>query len=173
MYKTKVLSKSIGEDDAVRYDRPARRLLAILATPPLTTSGARTRGRLQLATEILCSDVLVIANLIDVPTKDVLDIASVGREPAPWREARGDLASQIAAADAVLLAWGTAEPAGPARGHHRAQVAWVNDVIGSRGIVSWTVGGMPRHPSRWQRYTARRQPGLPFSSALAASLQAG
>ncbi len=173
MHKLEVVSKSIGEIGAVRDDKPGRRLLAILATPPLSTSGARTRGRLHLATEILGSDVLAIANLIDVPTKDVLDTASVGREPAPWREARGDLASQIAAADTVLLAWGTAEPAGPARDHHRAQVAWVNDVIGGRGIVPWTVGGMPRHPSRWQRYTARRQPGLPFSLARAASLQAG
>jgi len=157
----------------VRVDKPARRLLAILATPPLTTSGARTRGRLHLATEILCSDVLAIANMIDVPTKDVLDITSVGSEPVPWTEARADLASQIAAADVVLLAWGIAEPAGPARDHYRAQVAWVNDVIGSRGIIPWTVGGMPRHPSRWQRYTARKQPGLPFSLALGASLQAG
>jgi hypothetical protein len=157
----------------VRHDKPAKHLLAILATPPLTTSGARTRGRLQLATEILGRDVLAIANLIDVPTKNVLDIAVVGREQAPWREARGDIASQIAAADAVLLAWGTAEPAGPARDHHRAQVAWVNDVISRRGIVPWTVGGMPRHPSRWQRYTARTQPGLPFLLALTVSLQAG
>ena len=154
-------------------DKSARRLLAILATPPLTTSGARTCSRLHLATKILGSDVLVIVNLIAVPTRDVLDIASVGSESAPWREARCDLASQIAAADTVLLAWGTAEPAGPARDHHRAQVAWVNDLISSRGIVRWTVGGTPRHPSRWQRHTARMQPGLPFSLALAASLQAG
>jgi hypothetical protein len=157
----------------VRDDKPSRRLLAILAAPPLTTSGARTHGRLHLAAEILGSDILAIANLIDVPTKDVLDIASVGCEPAPWRKARGGLAGQIAAADVVLFAWGIAEPAGPARDYHRAQVAWVNDVVGSRGIIPWTVGGMPRHPSRWQRYTARRQPGLPFLLALAASLQAG
>jgi len=156
----------------VTADKPARRLLAILATPPLTTSGARTRGRLQLATEILGSGVLAIANLIDVPTKDVLDITSVGRESGPWLEARSDLEDQITLADDVLLAWGISEPAGSARDHHRAQVVWVNDLISSRGMVRWTVGGTPRHPSRWQRHTARRRPGLPFPLALAASLQA-
>ena len=147
------------------------KLLAILATPPLVTSGERTLARVRMAAEFIGSTSVIVGNLLEVATKDVREIATVGRAPECWRDSRESLEAGIAAADSVLFAWGCAEPTGPARHHHRAQVAWIMDVLQMRVLPYWTFGGRPRHPSRWQRYTSREHPGSPFSTALAASLQ--
>lgn len=159
------------ESSCMPFTNHTTTLAAVLATPPLRTSGARTLGRLQLATNIIGIDSVTVANLLGVATRDVLDIAHVGQEAGPWLASREDLAAHLAGASAVLLAWGTTKPSGPARHHHQAQVAWVTNAIKTLGLPCWTVGGTPRHPSRWQRYTARTHPGVPFAAALAASIQ--
>lgn len=70
----------------------------------------------------------------------------------------------------ILLGYGTTEPTGPARLHHREQVAWLRRAIGERGLPIYQVGNGPRHPSRWQRWTFRTYPGVPFADALKLSL---
>jgi len=66
----------------------------------------------------------------------------------------------------VLLAYGTQEPSGEARAHHREQVRWLDGQIEERALSKWWVGGSARHPSRWQRYTFRELPGIEFREAL-------
>ena len=141
-------------------------LLAILATPPLTTSGERTRRRLDLAAGILGCATVEIVNLIAVPTPDVLAIHEVGAVEVPWLAARGAIAEGLDRADEVLFGWGCALPAGPARRHHRAQVEWLAREARARGIEPWMVGETPRHPSRWQRHTTRAFPEMSFDQAL-------
>lgn len=150
---------------------PSSLLVAILATPPSATSGVRTRARLALAADAIGATALEVVNLLDVATRDVLDMADAGREVEPWLASRDQIHSSLAKADQVLLAWGISEPTGPARSHHRAQVHWVMEDITANGLSWWTVGGSPRHPSRWQRYTARTYPGRAFREALDASLR--
>lgn len=148
-----------------------RHLVAVLATPPLTTSGDRTRRRVELAARLIGCASVEIQNLLLVPTATVLDVAAVASEPSAWIAARMALTASLDRADAVLLGWGHSEPAGPARELHRAQVAWLRRHAARDGTAQWTVGGTPRHPSRWQRYTARTFPDVPFERALAHALQ--
>ena len=149
-----------------------RCLLAVLANPPLTTSGQRTRDRVALAAQIIGCPDFEVGNLFPVPSMDVSSIARLGVRPELWSDARDDLVNQLSRADDVLLGWGCTEPAGGARLHHRSQIEWLLTTVESKPIQLWTVGGVPRHPSRWQRYTSRAYPALPFVAALRVSLGA-
>lgn len=143
----------------------ATTLLAVLATPP-TTTGARTFGRVRMARKILAYDYVVIVNLMAGATRSTRDIAAVGSEEAPWRAARASIEGAFGSADGVLLGYGVAEPCGPARYHFREQVAWLTEQIQVHGLTTHTVGGTPRHPSRWQRWTHSKCPDLAFEQAL-------
>jgi len=146
------------------------RLVVVLATPPLATTGERTRARARMAAEIIGAEAAELVNLLSIPTADVNGIATVGQEAHSWLSSRPRLHSAVMAADQVLYAWGIAEPSGPARSHHRDQVRWLLQLVQARGAREWMVGGAPRHPSRWQRYTARMRPGVPFAQALRSTL---
>jgi len=161
-----------GQFDRERRPGKPRLLLAVLASPPLTTSGAVTRRRVELAAQLIGCDAVTFSNLISIPTADVLDIAAVGRDPIGWSDAQAEIAAGLEEADSVLFGWGCAEPSGPARNRHRAQVRWLHAGVHRRNLRWWTVGGAPRHPSRWQRYTAREYPKVPFHVALSRSLRA-
>jgi hypothetical protein len=126
--------------------------------------------RVQQAANLLGFERVEIVNLLDVPTATVLDHSVAGREPAPWLSSRRLIVEGLDRTNAVLVGWGCVEPQGPARQHHRSQVAWLRDALSQAGSAIWTVGGSPRHPSRWQRYTSRAFPGVPFPTALARSL---
>jgi hypothetical protein len=152
-------------------DVPARRLLAVLANPPSATLGERTRSRVAMAARIIGCDDVVVANLFSYPSRDVTELSVIGVDDAGWTKARCDLARKINQADEVLLGWGCSEPVGLARMRHRAQVTWLLEALSTRSVRIWTVSNAPRHPSRWQRHTARAHPGLPFAVALALSLQ--
>lgn len=76
-------------------------------------------------------------------------------------------------ASEVVLAYGVTEPTGPAKLHHRWQVQWLKEQIIQLGIPTWTVGGRPRHPSRWQRYTFDVHPEMAFRDALGKSFESG
>lgn len=145
-------------------------LLCILANPPLGR-GERTRARLGLARDILGFETLTISNLFTVPSKDVTDLSTLGAAPAGWVQARQQMESALGVSDGVLLAYGVSEPTGAARQHHRQQVAWVADKVASSGCLTFQVGDGPRHPSRWQRWTARYHKELEFVAALRASLE--
>lgn len=112
-----------------------------------------------------------IVNLLDVPTRDVTEIAVVATEREVWLRSRPPVATALDSCAAVLMAWGVSAPTGQARVHRSAQIEWVLEEVQTRGLPAWWVGGAPRHPSRWQRLTFRRHGGEPFREALAASLQ--
>lgn len=147
----------------------SRTLLIVGSNPPVT-SGNRTLGRADLARQILGFDRTSIANLFSLPTYRTGGMSLAGLDVSGWREARSHLLAAFAEADAVLLAYGTTKPSGAAAQHYLEQVAWIEEQIVKHGLEKWLVGGEPRHPSRWQRYTYRAFPGVPFHEALRASL---
>jgi len=145
-------------------------LLFVGLNPPLT-SGVRTSRRVELAGELLGFAEVTRANLFAKATRDSVELAQVGHCEDDWRIARDNLAIGLQTADAVLLAYGVTAPAEPARAHFKAQVSWLDLEIDARGLAVWQVGEAPRHPSRWQRYTYRVTPDLPFREALRRGLQ--
>lgn len=145
-------------------------LLVVGSNPPAETSGQRTLARVQQAATILGFEGAVLANIFALPTYRSGDIADLGSTPGGWLDARSALVSGLDDCDGVLLAYGTQEPSGEARVHHREQVRWLDEQIEERSLPTWWVGGAPRHPSRWQRYTWREHPNLPFAEALRNSL---
>lgn len=126
-----------------------------------------------LAARVIGCGEVGVENLFPVPSKDVTELDTLGAGADCWLGARAGLLQAIRAADDVLLGWGCSEPCGEARLHHRLQVKWLTGALDSHSTQVWTVGGLPRHPSRWQRYTSRAHPGHLFTSALAASLRVG
>lgn len=145
-------------------------LLVVASNPPAQTSGQRTLARVQQAATILGFEEAVLANLFALPTYRSGGIADLGRTPGGWLDARSALVSGLDDCDGVLLAYGTQEPSGEARAHHRDQVRWLDEQIEDRGLQTWWVGGAPRHPSRWQRHTWRAFGGTPFPEALRKTL---
>jgi hypothetical protein len=148
---------------------PGSILLAILANPPLT-SGSRTSARVDLAAGLLGFSDSRIVNIFARSTRSTRDMSAVGVTSENWMVARSPLVGGLARADAVLLAYGMELPHGPARRHFLSQVDWLDQAIKESGKETWWVGGAPRHPSRWQRYTYRTHPRLLFPEALKASL---
>ena len=147
-----------------------KRLLAVLANPPQTTSGLRTHGRVAMAGALLGCEEASIVNLFGTPSRDVTAIGALGRNSAAWAAARPAILLALAEADDVLLGWGCTEPTGSARLHHREQVSWLIGLLRDQSRQAWMVGARPRHPSRWQRYTAKCFPGMTFADGLAAAL---
>lgn len=146
------------------------RMLAVIGSNPATTSGLRTINRAKQACSLLGFETFSISNLLDVPTHRTGDISQVAKESSTWIEARAGLLATISQASGVLLAYGVEKPSGLPREHHVEQVAWLTHEIVGRGLPTWAVGGQPRHPSRWQRFTYRSHPGVDFETALARSL---
>ena len=141
---------------------PKSRLLCVLANPPVS-SGLRTTRRVELARGALQFDDVAIANLFAIASLSSNDITTLGADGDAWLSARGTLATEVAASSAVLLAYGTTEPAGSARIHHRAQLDWLWQTLTSHQVPVLQFGGAPRHPSRWHRWTAQNYPGVPFA----------
>lgn len=143
---------------------------AILFNPPVST-GARTIARVALAAKLLGHEEATIANLFPLATKSVLEVNAIGKDFDLWLSARAEISERLAVSGDILLAYGCQEPVGEVRAHFRAQLAWLRQEIrASEGSV-WSVSHQPRHPSRWQRHTARDYPGLPFNAALELSLR--
>jgi hypothetical protein len=147
-------------------------LVAIASNPPLATSGERTRGRLEQACALLGFGEVRLVNFFAVPTYRTGGVADVGRTPEGWHDARETIEVALDHAEAALLAYGVAAPSGPAREHHRQQVEWLEVELGHRQLPVYWVGGAPRHPSRWQRYTFRRYPDLSYTDGLKLALTA-
>ena len=143
----------------------ARHLVVIGSNPP-TTSGQRTLRRVELAREILGFQTVEVINLFPLPTYRTTGISQVGQTIEGWGQARREIRASIAGASAVLLAYGVGHPTGAARHHHRSQVAWLDELLVAEGIAAWWVGGEPRHPSRWHRYTHRIDPSKAFRDVL-------
>ena len=144
------------------------RLTCVLANPP-TTTGARTLSRVDLATRILGYREVNVVNLFSVASSQSSEISKTGAGEDGWLQARPSLTAAIGNSDGVLLAYGHAAPSGPAREHHRQQVAWLRRQLGDLPV--WQFGGSTRHPSRWQRWTHRQHPDLAFEDAVRRGLQ--
>ncbi|CEH10549.1 Putative uncharacterized protein [Propionibacterium freudenreichii] len=145
---------------------PDGALLTIASNPPLGTSGQRTMGRVALAAKVLGYSEARLANLFALPTYRTGDLSTVGATADGWLQARPLLQEGLTSAGAVLLAYGKQAPSGSARQHFRDQVAWMDEQIALAGLPVWWVGGEARHPSRWQRYSAKHHPDVPFTDAL-------
>lgn len=145
-------------------------LLVVGSNPPSQTSGARTLGRVDLARQVLGFERAHLVNLFALPSYRSDGLSKLGSTPEGWLAARDMIEDGLESAGAVLLAYGTQMPSGAARQHHRDQVAWLGDRITERAVPTWWVGGAPRHPSRWHRYTWREFVGIEFGDALRQSL---
>lgn len=144
-------------------------LIAVLANPPLT-EGKRTRHRVNLAAEILGFRGVEIANLFAFPSRATGAIGEIGVSEEGWAAARPQIEACLSAAIGILLAYGTTGPVGVAGAYFRQQVQWLHERIAESGTRAWQVGDGPRHPSRWQRWTWRAHPDVPFPIALRRSL---
>lgn len=111
-----------------------------------------------------------MANLFALPTYRSGGVSELGQVPDGWLMARSELREALMDCSGVLLAYGIGEPVGEARRLHRKQVRWLDAEIALRALPIWWVGGAPRHPSRWQRYTWREFEGMKFTKALGQAL---
>lgn len=148
----------------------ARLLLAVGSNPPSQTSGHRTLTRVEQARLMLGFEEAHMVNLFAVSSYRSGGLSEFGAQPGGWLAARADLEAGLSSACGVLLAYGTKTPTGPARGHFREQVEWLDSRIDAHALPVWWVGGAPRHPSRWQRYTWRQFPDLSYADALGLAL---
>jgi hypothetical protein len=140
-------------------------LLAVLANPPLR-GGVRTLRRVELAARLLDYASVDVANLFALPTHTTSAIALSGTTEEGWLSARPAISNALLVADGVLLAYGKEAPSGPARARYLAQVDWLHECLRHAKLPVWQVGDSARHPSRWQRWTCRAFPGVPFEEAL-------
>lgn len=145
-------------------------LLVVGSNPPSQTSGERTLARVEQARTILGFEKVVLANIFALPTYRSGGVSELGQVPDGWQAARSGLKEALDDCSGVLLAYGVGEPVGAARTLHREQVKWLDAEVEQRALPTWWVGGAPRHPSRWQRYTWRQHPGVAFTEALKAAL---
>jgi hypothetical protein len=153
-------------------DRIGSSLTAILLNPP-TGTGARTVSHLGHAQRSLNCGSLSIGNLVQIRTAGMEDLSTAAERFEPWLEARAALSMLLEGAENVLYAWGVSPLRGPARSHLRAQIAWVVSHPVPLGTRIWTLGGEPRHPSRWHQYLSEkygRTNGGPFSDRVSDAL---
>lgn len=145
-------------------------LLFVGLNPPLT-SGTRTRGRVELARTLLGFEVVEHGNLFAHATKDLAGITTLGVSEDGWSAARSELTRQLRRAQGALLGYGVQSPSGAAGRLFKDQVEWLEAELTQVAVPVWVVGGQPRHPSRWQRFTHRAHFGTPFDVALSAALR--
>lgn len=133
--------------------QPERKLVAVLLNPPATSAGTRSRNAVVRAASALAYDHVIMTNLCAFSTPSVVELNALGLDG--WELARAELSASIAGASAVLAGWGVAGLTGPARRYMEAQVDWLRDCAHDNGIDAfWTIGGEPRHPSRWHQYVS-------------------
>lgn len=142
-----------------------RALLVVLLNPP-TGDGARTLARVDCAKELLGISEVSTVNLFGIATPHSRAISEVGEDVGGWLECRPRLELALAVSTDVVLAYGVSSPTGRARRHFQDQVSWLEALLDDSVATVWLVGGRPLHPSRWQRHTWRRHPGLSFRAAL-------
>lgn len=129
-------------------------LIAILLNPPLTTGAASLRHVDAARQALICNSVTVV-NLFSIPTRSVEDINALGKGEGGWHQARGPILSALRSADVLLGGWGISGLNGDAARMRKCQVAWFAKAAMDEGLDKiWTVGGAPRHPSRWHQYVS-------------------
>jgi hypothetical protein len=159
-------SKATG---TLRHRMNGHRLVFVLSNPP-ETNGTRTLRRVELAREILSATEVRVVNLFSATTYRSGGISDAGIDEGPWRNARPALERALQKADIVVLAYGVKPPSGEARVHYKTQLAWLEHLLLTLAVPVYVFGDGPRHPSRWQRWTSRHHPGIPFPEAIRLSL---
>jgi hypothetical protein len=122
-----------------------------------------------MAAELLGFEEVAVANLFSVSSHATGAIAELGVTEDGWLTARASLDACLGVGNGVLLAYGVTTPTGEAGVQFRQQVAWLRSRIADVALPTWHVGDGPRHPSRWQRWTYRAHPEVPFPEALRSS----
>ncbi|WP_456846869.1 hypothetical protein [Cellulomonas sp. P5_C6] len=129
-------------------------LTAVLLNPPAVTTGIRTRNAVAKAGLVLGYSTIEVVNLCSAATPSVVELNRTQRLDG-WLDARPALVGSLRTASGVLAAWGVAGMTGAARLARDDQVAWLYDELLKAGIDRvWTVGGEPRHPSRWHQFVS-------------------
>lgn len=149
-----------------------RTLCAVLLNPPLRPAHDTISHRnLLVALPMTGCQQLSLANLVDLPTKDQSQLATLTLREPDLARSRRSLAELISSADEVLFAWGTGRLTGETGRHLKAQVRWVRSHALGCGVRRvWMVAGTPRHPSRWRQYVGPekgRVAGSTFEERLA------
>lgn len=150
----------------------SRTLGAVLLNPS-TGQGEQTLRHLRFAQQALRCESLVVANLFPVASRDMWAISDLGREADSWLPAREEIIRLLDDSDEIVVAWGVSRIPGPAHGHFLDQTDWVRTRARERGLRIWTMGGRPRHPSRWHQYVSdvhQRTSGGTIASRIAESL---
>ncbi|MYT76748.1 DUF1643 domain-containing protein [Streptomyces sp. SID8364] len=147
-----------------------RILCAILLNPPLRPAEATISHRnLIVALPLTGCSRLKIANLVDLPSKDQVELASLEVTEQDLARSRPLLSAAIEDADEVLFAWGTKKLAGTSGRLLDEQAKWMRSLVKPSQRV-WMVGGTPRHPSRWRQFVGpekQRVTGPTFEARLA------
>ncbi|WP_157251982.1 DUF1643 domain-containing protein [Nonomuraea typhae] len=148
-----------------------RTLCAILLNPALRPLESTTTFRnVRSALPVVSCNELVVANLLNIPTKDALALNRTKIDDQELREARALISPKLQQADVVILAWGVGGMSGQARLALQRQTAWLRDMLNRTNHDQvWTVTGRPRHPSRWRQYVGpekRRVSGSCFEERL-------
>lgn len=144
-------------------------LLAVLICPP-TTSGSITKTRIESFCKILNIHNYRIANLLNVPGYRSSSISVNGTKLQDWLSAREQIIDSLSGVTHVLLGYGVSPPSGIAKHYFRMQTEWLSNLLAELPVQVYFVGDGPRHPSRWQRYTAKNFPQMSFVEALEASI---
>jgi hypothetical protein len=146
-------------------------LLAILCNPPLKDDQEATTSwrNVRLLADVLGFETLVIANVIEQPTRSSEDLRHLsGRIDLVALSFRVELSAKDA--QMVVGAWGTCPPAGWRKSHWAQLLSAVTDGLtaaGHREVAH--VGKSTRHPSRWRQHTSpihNRYSGDTFESRL-------
>lgn len=151
-----------GELAAVRMARVSRHLLAILHSLP-PGAGTVTLARIAAAERALGCSTHTVANLLPIRLAGT-KAADGFLPPGVWKDGRRGIVSALAdpRVSDVLLGYGVSLPSGPNRAAFRAQIGWLTTQLAERSLRVWTFGGLPHHPSRWQRVMHRHRPGSTF-----------
>ena len=135
-----------------------------------------TYRNVQSAVPMVGCDQLVIANLLQPPTRNAPALNAHPITEAELAESRQALCEALRTADEVFLAWGTGSGmTGAIRRALQSQVRLLEDRLGEQGVARvWTIAGAPRHPSRWRQYVGpekRRVEGDGFEDRLRKTLR--
>lgn len=139
---------------------------------PASGAGQATLRHLRTLADALDCGEVAIANLLEIPTKSVVEITQAGASAEVWHWSRPALRKLITTSDQLVLGWGLGGGfTGPSRHYFKQQVEWVEEQISARtdNLIIWTIGQEPRHPSRWHQYVAdkhARTLGGDFQSRL-------
>lgn len=171
VYSRRTYFSSVRRENYCRGEaRVVTELLAVLHNPPVG-DGRITRSRTALAARILGHHSWGVVNVVVEKTQTSLEIGNLDLQ-AEWGAVEWmQLNFELAKADEVLLAYGLSAPIGPSRSPFRRRLSALHEALEHHGVPVVTLGGKPRHPSRWQRYTHKTHPGVPFDRAIAMSLE--